>query len=566
MELGGNTMEKIWNMIEQRKNGQSLIKDILVSKGITDPDNIKEFLSDRPQRTYDPFLIKNMKEAVEKIKEHIRKKDKIVVYGDYDVDGVTATSLLVEFFSNFIQDINYYIPNRFSEGYGLNKEAIFYIKKEMQADLILTVDNGISSYHEVEYAKEIGLDIIVTDHHNPPEEIPQCIVINVKQKGDSYPFKELCGCGVAFKLVQALQRELNLPKKLINNTLDLVTLGTISDLVPLVDENRTMVKYGLKIINADKRLGLAVLRETAGLKDKKINAGQIGYTLGPCFNAAGRIEDAKIGVQLLLEKSTEKARNLAQTLYQLNITRQKIQIDGERYCSSLVKEKYSKDDFLVLRADEISEGVIGIIAGKIKDTFYRPTLVVTKSEEGYLKGSGRSIKGINIYDEMKKISDLLLGFGGHEMACGFSIKEENLEELRKRLNIQVQEVKKEDPSILIPKIDIVAEIKAEELNIEFIKELSKLEPYGVGNSKPLFVIKNIDVNHQWTRACGKEGTHLKFSGKKDDIYLSGIGFSLAEKYENLKESSIVDVAFYADINKYNGSIYPQMRIEDIRSA
>ncbi len=566
MELGGNTMEKIWNMIEQRKNGQSLIKDILVSKGITDPDNIKEFLSDRPQRTYDPFLIKNMKEAVEKIKEHIRKKDKIVVYGDYDVDGVTATSLLVEFFSNFIQDIDYYIPNRFSEGYGLNKEAIFYIKKEMQADLILTVDNGISSYHEVEYAKEIGLDIIVTDHHNPPEEIPQCIVINVKQKGDSYPFKELCGCGVAFKLVQALQRELNLPKKLINNTLDLVTLGTISDLVPLVDENRTMVKYGLKIINADKRLGLAVLRETAGLKDKKINAGQIGYTLGPCFNAAGRIEDAKIGVQLLLEKSTEKARNLAQTLYQLNITRQKIQIDGERYCSSLVKEKYSKDDFLVLRADEISEGVIGIIAGKIKDTFYRPTLVVTKSEEGYLKGSGRSIKGINIYDEMKKISDLLLGFGGHEMACGFSIKEENLEELRKRLNIQVQEVKKEDPSILIPKIDIVAEIKAEELNIEFIKELSKLEPYGVGNSKPLFVIKNIDVNHQWTRACGKEGTHLKFSGKKDDIYLSGIGFSLAEKYENLKESSIVDVAFYADINKYNGSIYPQMRIEDIRSA
>lgn len=559
-------MEKIWNIIEQREMGQSLIEDILASKGITDPDHIKEFLSDRPQRTYDPFLIKNMKEAVEKIKEHIGKKSKIVVYGDYDVDGVTSTSLLIEFFSNFIQDIDYYIPNRFSEGYGLNKEAIFYIKKEMQADLILTVDNGISSYYEVEYAKEIGLDIIVTDHHNPPEEIPQCIVINVKQKGDSYPFKELCGCGVAFKLIQSLQRELNLPKKLINNTLDLVTLGTISDLVPLVDENRTIVKYGLKIINADKRLGLAALRKKAGLKDKKINAGKIGYTLGPCFNAAGRIEDAKIGVQLLLEKNPEKAKDLAQTLYQLNITRQKMQIDGERYCSSLVKEKYSKDDFLVLRADEISEGVIGIIAGKIKDTFYRPTLVVTKSGEGYLKGSGRSIKGINIYDEMKKISDLLLGFGGHEMACGFSIKEENLEELRKRLNLQVQKVKKEDPSIFVPKIDIVAQIKAEELNIELIKELSKLEPYGIGNSKPLFLIKNIDVDHKWTRACGKEGTHLKFSGKKGAIYLNGIGFSLAEKYENLKEPSTVDVAFYADINEYNRSIYPQMKIEDIRSA
>ncbi|RBP39538.1 single-stranded-DNA-specific exonuclease RecJ [Garciella nitratireducens] len=559
-------MDKIWNIIGKRKKDQSLIEHILTCKGITRPEDRKEFLSIKPQKTYDPFLMKNMKEAVKKIEEHIKKESKIIVYGDYDVDGVTSISLLIEFFSYFISNIDYYIPNRFSEGYGLNKKAISYIKNELKADLMITVDNGINSYDEVKYGKEVGLDIIVTDHHHPPEKIPECIVINPKQKGDSYPFKELCGCGVAFKLAQALQRKLNLPKKVINNALDLVTLATISDLVPLIDENRTIIKYGLKSINANQRLGLAILRKVTGLEDKEIKSGQIGYTLGPCFNAAGRLKDAKIGVQLLLEKNKKKAEKIAQTLYQLNAKRQKIQMDGEKYCKKLVEEKHSQDNFLVLRADDVSEGIVGIIAGKIKDIFYRPTLVVTECKEGYLKGSGRSIQGINIYEEMSKVSDLLLGFGGHEMACGFSIKEENLEELRKRLNIQVQQIKEENPNIFIPKMDIVAEIKAQEFNMDFIKELSKLEPYGIGNPRPLFMIKNIEVNHQWTKACGKEGIHLKFSGKKDEFYLNGIGFSLVEKYQNLKEPSNVDVAFFPDINEYNGIIQAQMRIEDIRNV
>ncbi|WP_213818390.1 single-stranded-DNA-specific exonuclease RecJ [Garciella nitratireducens] len=559
-------MDKIWNIIGKRKKDQLLIEHILTCKGITRPEDRKEFLSIKPQKTYDPFLMKNMKEAVKKIEEHIKKESKIIVYGDYDVDGVTSISLLIEFFSYFISNIDYYIPNRFSEGYGLNKKAISYIKNELKADLMITVDNGINSYDEVKYGKEVGLDIIVTDHHHPPEKIPECIVINPKQKGDSYPFKELCGCGVAFKLAQALQRKLNLPKKVINNALDLVTLATISDLVPLIDENRTIIKYGLKSINANQRLGLAILRKVTGLEDKEIKSGQIGYTLGPCFNAAGRLKDAKIGVQLLLEKNKKKAEKIAQTLYQLNAKRQKIQMDGEKYCKKLVEEKHSQDNFLVLRADDVSEGIVGIIAGKIKDIFYRPTLVVTECKEGYLKGSGRSIQGINIYEEMSKVSDLLLGFGGHEMACGFSIKEENLEELRKRLNIQVQQIKEENPNIFIPKMDIVAEIKAQEFNMDFIKELSKLEPYGIGNPRPLFMIKNIEVNHQWTKACGKEGIHLKFSGKKDEFYLNGIGFSLVEKYQNLKEPSNVDVAFFPDINEYNGIIQAQMRIEDIRNV
>ncbi|RKD21542.1 single-stranded-DNA-specific exonuclease [Caminicella sporogenes DSM 14501] len=559
-------MEKIWNFVGEKIEGLSIVESILYAKGITAKEEIEEFLSDRPKKTYNPFLIKNMKEAVEKILNHLKNNSKIVIFGDYDVDGVTSTALLVEFFSNITNNIDYYIPNRFSEGYGLNKEAIKYIKEEMKGDLIITVDNGVSSFDEVEYAKEIGLDIIVTDHHNPPEKLPECILVDVKQKGDIYPFKELCGCGIAFKLAQALQRSLKLPKNTLSKLLDLVTLATIADIVPLIDENRTLIKYGLRIINSNKRLGLSVLREVVGLKDKEINAGRIGFILAPCFNAAGRLEDAKLGVELLLEKNEERALKLANILYRLNRERQKVQERGEEYCRQLVEKNYMNYDFLVLRADNISEGVIGIVAGKIKDIFYKPTLVVTKTEEGYLKGSGRSIKGINIYEELKKVSDLFIGFGGHEMACGFSLEEDKLDELREKLNFRAKEIKNESPDIFIPKIDIIAEIKPSDLTIDLIEEVSKLEPYGMGNSKPLFAIKNIKVNTKWTRACGNNNIHLKFSGKKDNIFLNGVGFSLAEKYNNLGEVLYVDIAFSPEINEYNGKVSVQMVIEDIKKS
>ena len=557
-------MEKIWNYSKEDDNGLSVIERVLYAKGITDVNEIEEFLSDKPKKTYDPFLIKNMDVTIEKIKHYIDNNKKIIIYGDYDVDGVTSTSLLVEFFKNITDNIDYYIPNRFSEGYGLNKEAIKYVKEEMKGDLIITVDTGVSSYEEVEYAKEIGLGIIVTDHHNPPEKLPDCPLINVKQEGDTYPFKELCGCGVAFKLAQGLQRTFNLPKKCLNRGLDLVALGTIADLVPLVDENRTLVKYGLNIVNGDNRIGLAALRKVSGLDEKEINAGRIGFVIGPCFNAAGRLEDAKLGVELLLEKDSDIALRKAQMLFSLNKERQQVQEEGEEYCTALVHEKYLDYDFLVVRADNVSEGVIGIVAGKIKDTFYKPTLVVTESEEGYLKGSGRSIRGINIYDELVKQSDLFLGFGGHEMACGFSIEKDKLEELRKRLDVRAKEIKAQDPDIFVPKLDIIAEMKASELSVDLINDISKLEPYGMGNPKPLFMIRDIEVNQSFTRGVGNNKNHLKFSGKKDNIFLNGIGFSMIDRYNNLKDNNFVDVAFSPEINEYNGKITSQMMIVDIR--
>ncbi len=559
-------MNKIWDVKGEKIQGLSVVESILHYKGITDEQEIEEFLSDKPKKTYDPFFMKNMKEAVDKIKHHIHNDNKIVIFGDYDVDGVTSSALLVEFFSNISNNIDYYIPNRFSEGYGLNKDAIKSIKEDMKADLIITVDNGISSFEEVAYAKEIGIDIIVTDHHNPPEKLPECIIINVKQDGDEYPFKELCGCGVAFKLAQALQRELDLPKSVLSTPLDLVALGTIADLVPLIDENRTLVKYGLKRINSNKRLGILCLRKEVGLDEKEISAGRIGYVLGPCFNAAGRIEDAKLGVKLLLEKNEEEATKVAAILHNLNSERQAIQEKGEEFARLLVETNYMDHDFLVVRADGVSEGVIGIVAGRIKDLFYKPTLVVTKTEEGYIKGSGRSIKGINIYDELVNVSDLFLGFGGHEMACGFSLEEDKLDELREKLDKRAKEIKAYSPEMFVPKINIMTELDADQLSVNLINEISKLEPYGMANPKPLFMIKDIQVNPSWTKGCGNNNVHLKFSGKKGNTFLSGIGFSLAEKYDGLNNQNSVDVVFSPEINEYNGKITPQMVMEDIKES
>ncbi|SKC84763.1 single-stranded-DNA-specific exonuclease RecJ [Maledivibacter halophilus] len=559
-------MEKVWKIISEKAEGMSIVENILHSKGITEKEEIEEFLSDKPQKTYDPFIIKNMTEAVGRIIYHINKRSKIIIVGDYDVDGVTATALLLQFFEAITKNIDYYIPNRFTEGYGLNLEAIKYMKEEMKADLIITVDNGISSVKEVDYAKELGLEVIITDHHNPPEILPNCLVIDVKQQEDNYPFKELCGCGVAFKLAQAIQKTLGLPKSTISRLLDLVTLGTICDIVPLIDENRTFIKYGLKRVNKNKRLGLSILRQVVGLKDKEITSGRIGFVLGPCFNAAGRLEDAKYGVELLLSNDISQATKLAQYLYKLNRERKLVQESGEGYCKDIVEKNYMNNDFLVVRADNISEGVIGIVAGKIKDTFYKPTLVVTKSDEGHLKGSGRSISGINIYEEMKTCSDIFLGFGGHEMACGFSIEEDKLDELRSRLDFRAKRIKKENPDIFVPKLNIMTQISPDEFTIELINDIAKLEPYGMGNPKPLFMINNIRVDKTKTKGCGAKGKHLKFVGKSNNIVLDGIGFSLTERYRRVGEPQSLNLVFSVDINEWNGNIKPQMIIEDFKKA
>jgi len=570
-------VETIWEMAEEQVEHlfcdseiEPLIQKILIQKGITSIDEMYEFLSPKPQKTYDPFLMKNMDAIVKEIIRGIEAQKSIWIYGDYDVDGITSIALLMEFLGKFTSNLNYYIPKREEEGYGLNCDAIQEIKNA-GADLIITVDCGSTSVKEVELAKSLGMDIIITDHHNLSDEIPDCLILNPKQKDCAYPFSDLCGCGVVFKLVQALQREMNAPKKYLSDLLDLVALATVADVVPLIDENRTILKYGMRKINQPVRPGLKTLIERVGLKDKSIHVGHIGFIIAPHFNASGRIDDARIAVDLLLEKEQKKIEEIVVHLIRCNTERKAIQEEGLKICERKVEAHYLDDLFFVLDAEDTHEGVIGIIAGKIRDRYYRPVLVVTHSQEaGILKGSGRSIDGLDMYEEMKKCSDLFIKFGGHKNACGFSIQEENLKELRERLNQQASILKARDPDLFTKKIKIASELKPSEITKKLISQLKKLEPYGLENEKPCFLIRQLKIQPSpGIITMGKERNHLKFKAisniYKDTDPVEIVGFDMAEFYiDRLDSPDIVDVVGFPIINEWNGYENIQFLIDDMK--
>lgn len=487
-------IETYWDILDDNgdfpmmgKDIHPIVQKILIHKGITDVEAMKEFLSPKPQRTYDPFLMKNMREVVDVIVAHIQQGKSIWIYGDYDVDGVASIAVLMDFLKRFTSNLHYYIPLRAEEGYGLNCEAIEDIKKQ-GADLIITVDCGSTSVKEVQLARDLGMEIIVTDHHNLSDTVPNCLILNPKQGDCNYPFKLLCGCGIAFKLAQGIQKTLDAPKSYLNDLLDVVALATVADVVPLIDENRTLLKYGLKKMTNCTRPGLKGLIEVLDLAEKDITTTHIGFILGPHFNASGRIDDARAGVELLLETDGKKIEALIRHLVTCNHERKTIQDKGLELCKIRVEKNYLEDLFLVVDSEGTHEGVIGIIAGKIRDFYYKPTLIVTEGhEEGIMKGSGRSIDGMDIYEELKKCSDLFIKFGGHKNACGFSIERDKLETLRRRLNEQAKRIKEESPEVFVKTIKVYAELKPSELTEKLLMELERIEPYGMGNEKPQFL-------------------------------------------------------------------------------
>ncbi|WP_129596679.1 single-stranded-DNA-specific exonuclease RecJ [Anaerophilus nitritogenes] len=549
------------------KDEKEIIYSIIRKKGITNKDEIEEFLSSKPQKTYDPFLMKNMKEIVAKIIYFIQEKKSIWIYGDYDVDGISSISLLMEFFSHFTNNLHYYIPLREEEGYGLNGDAIKEIHQK-GAELIITVDCGATSVEEVALAKSLGMEIIVTDHHNLSDIVPDCLILNPKQKDSMYPFLYLCGCGVAFKLAQAIQKTLNAPKKYLADVLDIVALATVADVVPLIDENRTLLKYGLRTINSMKRPGLRNLIEEVRLSDKEITSGHIGFVLAPHFNASGRIDDAKAGVKLLLSKDQQEIQKLVKHLVDCNHERKKIQEKGLEICKEKVEKEYKEDLFLVVDSEKTHEGVIGIVAGRIRDLYYKPTLIVTHShEEGILKGSGRSIEDMDIYEEMKKCGDLFLKFGGHKNACGFSIEKSKLEILRERLNKQAIEIQQKFPNTFIKKIKVDAILKPSYMTEKLVDLLKKLEPFGMENERPCFLLPNIEVKNKEQVTMGKNNEHLRIKGThcNDHNEITAIGFSMSANYkDHLKSSDTLDLVGYPKINEWNGYKSIQFMIYDMK--
>ncbi|MDR1573967.1 MAG: single-stranded-DNA-specific exonuclease RecJ [Clostridiales Family XIII bacterium] len=536
---------------------------ILNRRGVTVPADIEEFLSEKPKKTYDPFLLRNMREGVDFVLSAANANKRIYVYGDYDVDGIAAAALLVRALRCITDKVDWYIPSRFSEGYGLNKEALRNIA-DAGGHAVITVDCGSVSAEEVLFGQSLGLEILVTDHHNIEGRAAGCLIINPKQEGERYPFKGLAGCGVAFKLAQALQRELGLPKAMLNDALDLVGLATIADIVPLVDENRTLAKYGLNALRHTRRPGLRRLLEKLDLADKAIRAEQVAFIVAPHINAAGRRGEAKDVVELLLTDDVGVIERVTDELLAHNAERKRVQEEVFTECDDVAARVFGDGAPIgVINAGDAHEGITGIVAGKLKDKHNRPVIILTNSEgasEGvYLKGTGRSIPGVDMYKLLRKRGDMFEKFGGHAMACGFLMEAAHENRFRAELEGDMKALLARAPELLTqaaPSPD--AEIGPGDISAAFIGQLNALEPFGNGNPAPLLAMRDRTVS-DLTR-MGDRGQVLKFNAGGVQCVL----FSRADaRYDALASGRPVSLFGYPVLENYKGRERIQFKVEHV---
>lgn len=539
-------------------NLQPRLIELLHKRGLETEEEIQEFLSARPQKTYDPFLLLNMEAGVDLILSSIEEEEKICIYGDYDADGITATAVLMEVLSQLTGNLTYYIPSRFEEGYGLNCEALDRIKAA-GADLVVTVDCGSVSCAEAAHAREIGLKLLVTDHHTIKDQMADCLVINPKQPGCPYPFKELAGVGVAFKLAQAIAAETGLDKRVVNRTLDLVGIGTIGDIVPLVDENRTLAKYGIRAVNVSQRPGLRGLIKGVSLKQGEIRSENISYVIVPHLNASGRMESARIAAKLLMTREQKNVEAGVEKLVDCNRNRKRLQEETFDQCRALVETRYRDDLFYVIDLPDAHEGITGIVAGKVKETYNRPAVIVTPTAEDCFKGTGRSIDGVNIYELLAENRDLFERFGGHSAACGFTMKKENLALLRQNLNDAMARLLAEDPALFETKLAADLDLAAEDVKLELAEQLRLLEPFGCANPQPQVRIR---VRPQSVRRMGSQGQYTRFAGVLDDgRELTCVIFKDAEAYDDILQAGR-PVSLIGALNSqtWNGKTYLQLTV------
>ena len=546
------------NKISEKYNISKLISKILLRKNILDKQEIKVFLNPTRSDFHDPYLMPDMRKAVDRIIKAIDEKQKIVIYGDYDADGITSITVLKNFLEDIgVKTISYYIPNRLNEGYGLNKQAIKKIVDDGNK-LMITVDCGISGVEEVDYANSLGLDVIITDHHEPGEVLPNAIaVVDAKRKDNIYPCNQLAGVGVSFKLIQAISKRLNIDEKEYLKYLDIVCIGTISDIVPLVDENRVIAKLGLKLVEVTKNVGLKALLDASGYK--KIDSMTISFGLAPRINACGRMGNADIALKLFLTKDKSEAKQIAIDLNEYNKQRQEIE---KRMCneaiSKIEKEKQDKK-VIVLESKNWHHGIIGIVSSKITDMYFKPSILIC-FEESQGRGSGRSIPGFDLYKALSNCSAHIEKFGGHSMAIGIKIKKEEFENFKKDFEEYAQ---KTNISDIIPVIDIDEEILLKDINIDEVESLKLLEPFGESNKVPIFMCKDLKIES--IRALS-EGKHLKLSLKDDGFIIDAIGFNLGDLASQYRIGDKIDVAGNLEINEFNGIKKVQINLKDIRKS
>ena len=527
------------------------IAKILNARNITDMNSVKKYFSDEYEEGYDPFLMHDMQKAVDRINEAIENEEKILVYGDYDADGITSTVLLVETLISMGANVSSYIPNRFEEGYGPNKEAFTKII-DSGITLIITVDNGIAGVEEVDLANQLGCDVIVTDHHKIQDTIPNAYaIIHPEHPEGNYPFKKLAGVGVAFKLAHALLEIF--PDFL----LDLVAIGTIADMVSITDENRIFVKQGLELINDDPRIGLKMLLELSGI-DTKIDEQTVGFYIAPKLNSIGRMDSAKLGLTFLMAEEPVTARALAEQIEQYNIQRKQITEDIVKDVISKIENSEKKQKNVIMVSGEYHEGVLGIVASNIVEKYQKPVFIMNE-KEGVLKGSARSIFDFNIYVAMNKISDLFLAFGGHTLAAGFSFEKSNFEKIEEFLDNEFEEFKQNNDLKTNKNIDIVTSL--EDISYQFLNSLDALKPYGMDFEKPTILIENAMVLNK--AYFGSEKQYLRLTIADEVGNLDCITFKDSATFDKVEKNDIIDLLCNIDKNNFNGRTKLQAHIIDI---
>ena len=553
-----NSNEELVKEIAEKYNIPEVLATVLVNREIVTSEDIEIFLNPTRKDFHDPYKMPDMEKAVDRIIKAMENKEKVIIYGDYDVDGITSTMVLKKFLDENGLEVGYKIPNRLDEGYGLNMAAIKEIA-EQGYHLIITVDCGISGVEEIKYAYELGMEVIVTDHHETPAEIPEAVAcIDCKRKDSTYPFKNLAGVGVVFKLIQALSIRLNLNEKEYLKYLDIVCIGTISDIVPLVDENRVIAKLGLKLVMQTKNPGLYSLLNSVGFKE--ISSNTISFGIAPRINACGRMGHENEAVNLFLTNDLNEAKEITEVLNKYNKERQEIErIIFEEAISQIEKNHLEKDDVIVVGSENWHHGVIGIVASKITDLYYKPTILVC-FEDGEAKGSGRSISGFDLHDALCKCDDILNKYGGHEMAVGLSFDIDKFDEVKSRLNGIAKENHIEN---LNPIIKIDKEISSKDIKIEIAESLKKLEPFGESNKIPLFLYRNLKIDS--IRALS-EGKHIKLTLKDERTIIQAIGFNLGHLTDEYLIGNKVDIVGNLEINEFNGNKIVQINLKDMRKV
>ena len=562
--------QEIQQQLEHELNISSAAARMLVVRGIQTADEARAFVRPSLDMLHDPFLMKDMDKAVERLHQAITQGEKILIYGDYDVDGTTAVAVMYRFLQNLVSNLSpltfnldYYIPDRYTEGYGVSQQGIDYAAAQ-GCNLIITLDCGIKAVEKVAYAASKGIDVIVCDHHTPGEELPNAVaVLNMKRSDCPYPYKDLSGCGVGFKLAQAYTSRYGLPFDNLIPLLQLLAMSIASDIVPITGENRILAHFGIQQLNKAPFTGLSAIMAVASIEEKRLTISDLVYKIGPRINACGRMKSGRAAVELLLTDDPDFARQQAEEVNHHNEDRRDCDTETTKEALAQLQgdPMFANRRSTVVYAPHWHKGVVGIVASRLTENYYRPTIVLTASEDGIISGSARSVGGFDIYAAIDSCSDLLTNFGGHKFAAGLSLHINDLPEFQERFEAYVAAHIREDQ--LQPTLQIEAELQLGDITKSFYNVLRHLEPFGPGNPRPLFVSRHL-INHRDTRAVGKEREHLRLDVTDRVNAITGIAFGRADMAEYIQNGNAVDICYELNENTFNHYTTIQMMVQDIQ--